>query len=421
MLQAVFCNLLLLVFCLFPVAASAVPVVSVSSSGRFLVRGPDLTSNDEVTRCAEETGLRLEAMLGYSLPFSRWNPMEIRLTTNPGAKSSVSEGDEEGRNADRILVINRRTDWDYGAMQEGLVRVVLTSLIERRRQKAGLKGVTVVIPPWLAAGMAQNLDKEMVARNRGIVAMTGLEAEQTPVGDVLNWTRIPEGWHGPPALCGLVMAWILTCPGSLDKIMTRLADQESLSPEWVARTVVGVNTVRQMESRWQAWRERQERVIQEFGALSSAMISQLKGMLPFTGPGIPEAVLFPEEAIGARNKIPVIVPLAQKRIHQIRALTLGKAPELVEVGERYCSFYGGLVRGSWGMVLRWRLARADASLDRLESLTRAREAYLDEFEAEWARIQSAEDSDAWRGDGMGLEKSRMESYLDEAEKRLDKR
>jgi len=379
-----FCCLLLSAFC--PLSLSA-PVFTSSSSGRFVVMGPESGQNARITRLAEETASQIEDLLKMPIPATRMNPVEI---------------------------------WrpESGLSQEDLVRVVITRIVETRRQAAGLPRMELRIPAWFTFGLAGNLDKGMLARHRQVLSGSGGESGMKTVGEVLGWIHVPEDGHGRQAQCGLVTAWLLSLPGGLEKILSRLTTQEPVSPEWVSRTVVGVESVGAMEGRWQTWRARQDRTIQEFGALSVDLIQDLKDAIPLSGTGTP--LIRPDEAIGLRKGHPEVMGLVSLKIQQIRALTMGKAPELVEAGERYCYFYEGLLRGSWGFVLRRRLARAESSLDKLETLTRAREAYLDEFEKEFtsASAESPEDHDAPLR--SVLEKSRMELYVDEAERRLDK-
>jgi len=380
---------LLTFYCLLSTAYSplstAAPAFTSSSSGRFVVMGPDSAQNVKVTRWAEEEVSHVEDLLRLSIPVTRARPVEIRLPKP-------------------------------GLTQEGLVRIVVTRIVEGRRQEAGLPQAEHEIPEWFTVGLAGNLDKAMLSRHRKVLAGSNRQSGMKSVSEVIGWQQVPEGWHGRQAQCGLVTAWVLSHPGSLEKILNRLAAHESVSPEWVSRIVVGVESVGAMEARWRAWCERQDRIIQDFGGLSVDLIRQLKEALPLTGSGT--LSIRPEEAISLRQDHPEVMALVPFKIQQIRAFTAGKAPELVEAGERYCRFYEGLVRGSWGFVLRRHLSSATTALDKLEHLTRAREAYLDEIEKEFAKSSwTAGDPDRIRS---VLDKSRMESYLDEAEKRFDK-
>jgi hypothetical protein len=104
----------------------------------------------------------------------------------------------------------------------------------------------------------------------------------------------------------------------------------------------------------------------------------------------------------------------------IQQLTLGTAPEFVEVGRLYVLFYEGVVRGAWEWVLGRRLKRADEAMKTLTRQTLARKIYVDEFEA---NLEGARNQSAGLGEETmipGLEKSRMESYVDKAEIRFDK-
>lgn len=368
-------------------AACAASSFTTSASGRFLVVGRDPSSNVEFARWAEAVAEQCQILLGEPLPIRRGQPLEIMLVESRTAGSVVTPGRrDDGR---CTLTVTRPEAVDGVSLREAFVRLMLEGIIERRRREAGLPVSEADIPPWLLAGLAANLEKGVLGGHRSVLTMTGVESGGfTPVAEIVQWVSLPEGWQGPRALCGLATAWVLSFPAALNKILEHMTAGEPLSPDWMARNVVGVVSVVRMEEQWRAWRERQSRAIQEFGSLTTGLIHELK-------------------------TIPLLDAAPTEKIQRIRALILGKAPELVEAGELYCRYYEAVDRGAWQLTQRRRLARAVATLDRLEILTRDREEYVDSFE-----------SLVRRGGGAApcvLDKSDMESYLDEAEKRFDKR
>lgn len=422
---------LMVVLALGAVPACALPLVTTSSSGRFAVVGPDPAENTEYTRWAEDLAKRLERVLGNGAAIPKGSPVEIILDESRSAGPTVTAGVQRRDSAlpvlTRTLVVRRFLPVDQDLLQEGLVRLILAGLVERQRQEAGFPVVVPAFPQWLTMGLAQNLDPEGLARNRKIAASSGLGMESITASEVIGWIQLPEGWHTRKALCGLVTAWLLSQPGGPDAVRERMIRQEPMSAEWVADRIMRVRTVARMDSEWRAWRQRQGRVIQEFGGLSSAMIDQLRRELPLRV-GVPVAGddpargtwLRPEEVISARKTDRSVALRAVEKIEKIRIATLGKAPELVAVGEAYARFYQGVARGAWALTLKWRLARANDALARLDQLTLAREAYLDEVESEGISADSRP-ADAVGPVGVPeLEKSQMESYLDAAEKRFHK-
>jgi hypothetical protein len=368
-------------------ASSAAPSFTTSSSGRFLVVGPDSALNVEYTRWAENMAEHCETLLESPLPLLRGKPMEILLVDSRTAGIGVTTGRrDDGR---YTLTIPRPATGETAMLREAFIRLMLEGLIERQRQDAGCSATESIIPSWFLAGLSGNLEKGMLAGHRTLLSMPGIESGgATSITEVIQWVSLPDGWQGPRALCGLATAWFLTFPHALSKMRDRLAAGEPLSPAWLAQNVVRVDSIPRMEELWRAWRERQDRAIQEFGVLSTGLILELKGI-----PHLPGSSL--------------------EKIQWIRTLTMGKAPELVEVGELYCRYFEAVSRGAWKVTQRRRLARAEVALEKLETLTRARESYVDDFES---LPRSGGDPAA-----SGLEKSAMESYLDEAEKRLDKR
>ncbi len=368
-------------------ASSAAPSFTTSSSGRFLVVGSDSALNVEYARWAENMAEHCETLLDSPLPLRRGKPMEILLVDSRTAGMDVTTGRrDDGR---YTLTIPRPSTGETALLREAFVRLMLEGLIESQRQDTGRPSTEIIIPSWFLAGLSGNLEKEMLAGHRTLLSMPGIESGgATSITEVIQWVSLPEGWQGPRALCSLATAWFLTFPRALSKMRDRLDAGAPLSPAWLAQNVVGVASIPRMEELWRAWRERQDRAIQEFGVLSTGLILELKGIPHLSGSSL-------------------------EKIQWIRTLTLGKAPELVEVGELYCRYFEAVSRGAWKVTQRRRLARAEVALGKLETLTQAREAYVDDFESLPRR----------GGDpaASGLEKSAMESYLDEAEKRLDKR
>jgi len=369
----------------------------------FVVSGGNAVEKARMVRRAEDVARQLGQVLGQPVP---------------------------GK-GERVVVL------ELGEDQEYLVRQLLRRLIESRRQTAGLAASDRPVPQWLSEGLSRCLDTGRLVRDRKLTAIAGQDPGSDTIGDVISWETLPEGWEGRKALCGSLVAWMLSCPHGINPVLDRLAAGKPVTTEWLAEAVAGTATVVSMETRWRAWRHRREATIQDFGELSLSLIDQLKtGVkleLPSPGRGQEETGqtgrrLPPGEVIAAYKKQPGVVGMqAAMKMQGIHLLTLGKAPELMEAGERYAWFYEAVARGRWTWTLRWRLHRAETFLQRLESLTLARTAWLDEVE----KGQGAEGG--WqRAEGGGergedatvipeLEKSRIESYLDEVEKRFHKK
>lgn len=392
----------------------AAPAFTTSSSGRFVAVGPDSARNLAVTRWAEDSADRIESILDLKVPFNRLKPLEIRQHISRSAGARFSGNRIAGR---YVLAIDGAFQPEAAlAGGEELIRLILAATIEQRQRELERRPVPASIPVWLPAGLALNLSHEMTLRSRKILAFTGEDQGLTPVSETLEQTVIPEGWQGQRARCGLVMEWLLTFPGCLDKMLNRLTMGEVISPQWVARYVVGVNSVPAMEARWRLWNEREGRAVREFGGLTPEMMMQLRQTLCLTPAG-----LSLDRAIEARRKNPAIAPAAQEKIQQIRALTMGRAPEFVEIGEKYCRFLEGITGRSWTFTLRRRLADAEQALDRLDHLVVQRQAYVDAVEEEFGKEPVSSMSHDGMAPSTGLEKSAMESYVDEAEKKQDAR
>lgn len=437
-------------------ALPAAPSVTTSASGQYRVTGADSLQVTGYTRWAEDMAAQLRRVTGLPLAAGDGAVVEIMLVDALEGNGAISVScTRQGGILKRVLSIRSTGQVDEDLLQEGFVRLALAGIVERRRREEGLPGVVPVIPGWLSTGLAGILDPGRLAINRRIVSGTGSELAAVPVSSVLGWEQFPEGWHGRQALCGLVAAWILSVPEAMDRVLERVVLQLPVSPEWLAKEGVRADSVKGLEDLWQAWRRKIDRTILEFGGLSLALIEELKDELPLeikvprrsplvdadlraaseldkgatstdrarrsrsTSEDPFETIrLEPAQVTEARKTWPeVVARAASRKMEGLGLSVMGKAPELVEVATSYGAFYEAVARGSWPMVQRWRLNRADKALQALERLTREREAYLDEVEWEAAGKGLPGGSEAGAVLGAELEKSRMESYIDDVERK----
>lgn len=416
-------GVILAVLCAMPAAGAseAGVVVTTSASGRYEVRGPDSAVNVRYTRWAEDVTARLERVLGIVVPRAGLAPVVIRVERAKAGGASVESCCRHEGTLRRELVVNEAFAVDYGALREHLCGLALAGAIAEARRQCGYPpGEPPVFPPWFTAGVARNLDRETAVSNRALAAALSGRERELPASEIMRWERLPEGWQGRRALCGWVVGWMLSVEGAREKVVDRLVRQEPLSPEWFAVHGVGVESVPGMDRLWIAWRQRQDRAVMEFGALSVAHLVHLREALDMTlspaGVGGDPVRLRPCDVVGERVRYPLIPTLAADKIQQIRALTLGRAPELVAVGESYARFFEAVAAGAWTLTVRRRLAAAEAAFDRLERLTRAREAYLDLVEQEGLAPAERAAAVHFRS---GLEKGPVASYLDAAEDRFN--
>lgn len=397
-----------------------------SATGRFVARGPDVFTCMAQTRWAEETTGNLERFLGVKFPIRRSEAIEIRLVSGREAAflPSLVCREESGLFL-RVLVVNTAVSPDPEVMDELLCRALMTGYIrERRRGVAGSR--MPAIPQWLTMGVAQNLDAAVRGRNRDVVTEWRPESEVPTLADVFRWESIPEGWPRYRSVCGMVTQWLGTFGVSVSpyvRIMDRLADTGGVREEWLAETLTGLGTGAAMEQAWREWLQRQGNLIHSFGEVSSRLIGQVQAELPLAVSSGPDNAvplwLTPREAIARRGE-PGVSFAALQKAQRLRSVTLGKAEELVSVGEDFAVFYERLASGAWTVTLSRALGRAEKKLELLAELTRKREAYLDALERE-VRDRSGEWRDPAPAREPVLEKGRFERYVDEAEMKFGDR
>ncbi len=405
-------------------AEAAARVTATSSSGRFLVTAPDLSKASEYTRWAEEMAERFEHLTGAPAAFSRLAPLHIVLAAagSPAEGLAIRSVPGDGR-LNYILSVNEYVALDYEDLLAAYCRLATAAAMDRYRP--GSAGGELQVPDWLAVGLAQNLDPLLRNRDRRLVGSWIPVSERPDITRVLTWDRLPETWYRTRALCGVAALWVVSLKPQgqgWPLIVERLASGQRLSPVWIGASLAGVKPGAGFAQAWADWLDRQGRMIQDLGAVSTALIDQLKRACDTPASELrgvrgldPSDRLTPRQLIALRREPPVQL-VAELRAQQVQALTIGRAPELAAVGERYALFFEGLSDGATYVTLRWRLGRAERAWGRLAALTREREAYVDAVEQESAP--------AGRTAGPAglpeplLEKSRIEAYLDDAERRF---
>lgn len=407
-------------------------VVTRSASGRFLVAGARHASNAPYARWAEETATRLERLLGITLSAAGKAPIEMVVSIDKAAGPAVIATCRREGTLLRTLTVNESHQPDLELMEEGLCSLLLDGVVDDLRRARGLSPRDPAVPVWLSMGIAQNLAAETRNRNRKLVVSWSPPADRPEAATVLRWRSLPEGWPRNRALCGMVVYWLGSMregSGAYTLLLEGLAGDEGVGPEWVADRVAKVASVAMLERAWQEWLGRQGRTVQDLGALSSRLLEQLRSELDLELPAAGDAVagsprvrrLTPSDVLAERRWTAYLQLVAGQKVQAIRALTLGKASELVEAGEGYCRFYDSVARGSWRWTARYRLYKANTALTRLTELTRAREAYLDEVERELAAGPGRSAASVREQGEPVLEKSRMEAYVDDAEYRFGQR
>jgi len=387
-----------------------------------MVVGPDAVSNMSQTRWAETTTEQLEHFLGTKFPFRRQQVIEIRVVSGrEAAMAPKLDTRYEGGLFQRVITISAEPPSDPETMDELLCRALVMGNIEDRRR--GARSSPPSIPEWFSMGVAQNLKLASRVRNRDVLTAWRTGTPVPAVADVIRWQALPEGWPRYRSVCGMFLNWLGTFgrdAAPYDRILNLLAGNGMVTSEWLAGDLTGIGSASDMEAAWREWVGRQSNVIQSFGELSSVLIERLASELPLIVPsdkvGDLPMRLSPREAIGKRDLQAVSVA-AMEKAQSLRALTLGKAKELVEVGGLYACFYESLSKGSMVMVLKYRLGKAEKALEKLADLTRKREAYMDVVEREQRRR-----TPEWRETSSPrepvLDKGRIERYLDGAEQKF---
>ncbi|MEI6971362.1 MAG: hypothetical protein WCL44_07555, partial [bacterium] len=319
-----------------------------------------------------------------------------------------------------------RVDWEEAL--EVLCELVLSGGIAASRKTAAGGRLQPVerLPAWLAVGLSHHIDPALKARDRRIFLNCHKTGRVPAIADILKKFSLPSGRSTEKAVCTMAVAWLLGLPdsaGRWERIRDRLAAGETISCDWLLKEVPGCTTVEDLERKWQGRPEDERFVISDPGLLFPDALDAVKEQLVIRQGeyGVPAdtnmpAVLALKDLIAMKRQ-EWIQPFCRAKAVGIGIAAVGGSSEVRDVASAYCGFLELLGGAESDSSLNSSLVAADAKLNKLATLVREREDYVDGVERRLAGTNvtvSAVPNESIDS----LDRTPLQKYIDAVEQRL---
>ncbi|OQA26681.1 MAG: hypothetical protein BWY59_01296 [Verrucomicrobia bacterium ADurb.Bin345] len=393
---------------------------AVSALRRFVVSGMASADNIALSVSADDASQRLEAVLGVSVPFSRYEL--IRIVTeddaaSPRARVIKGQAWVDRQLVQRLIVFNPGKA-DQEDLLEGLCWLMLNRLVIARQDISQRTNHLGAVPDWLGIGIAQNLYPALRARNGGVISRRWMAGETVSFPEVLEMEYLPDGRWGEKAAAGLAVGWLLSQPQAakaFECLFSLLAKGEPLAMPAIVECLGGDFTPVRIEKEWELWIAQQTQVIRQWGGVTPARVQELQAMsvirpmdLGFPATENIPAELTLDQLVERRREL-WMRPLAALLSLRVRGLGIGESEEFRRVLEAYGRFFDALGRSVSPGLLRRLFRRVPSQAQLLDQLAQARK-LQEEFLTRAAQTERRDEAAASGPD------SEIERFMPRAER-----
>jgi hypothetical protein len=343
-----------------------------STSGRFIVIGPDGGANMELSIWADDFAGRVEKLLGLTMPFEN-RTFDIIVSAGTNSGPGVVNGTQQLNNGQltQKLFIEGYTNAIREDAEEVFCRLLLNGYIAERKPATGEKQ-PLSAPRWLADGIAQNLSPSARARSTKYVLEKWQNAQLATLAYFLD--GVNDGPVDRP-MAGILVTWLLTLPektGLFEKFFERLAGGGAITREWLVTCVPDCESIADLNEKWENWLLKQRLMVFRPGNASPEIVNQLQSeLLLYRGEyGIPmksnvfERITYNELIEESSSQwIPALV---QSKSASLRFLAVGHGKEFGDVVESYCRFFTALAQNKSRKQLEKLLKTANEGLNAMQ-------------------------------------------------------
>jgi hypothetical protein len=324
-----------------------------STSRRFVVSG--LPSVDAATLCAwaEDVAERIEARTHTPLGFGDAEYILIRCMD--GAESGESrvvraQGYVDGRLQQKLVVV-RPAAADQEDMIESLCGLIVSRQIAQRQSDAERRRALGHAPDWLAVGLAQNLYRDLRARNTRLAVDLHREGVAPSVSELIGLAQMPPGRWREKYFCGLAVAWLLSqpdLPSHWQALLQRLAGGAPVGPDWIAGEFMRFTGTAALEAGWETRLLQQRQVVFDLAPSREDRVERLSELLRVRpeeyGLALPDGkpgLLVPGDLVSRRRED--WVPRLARAVGLRMALLGGGQPqEFQRIVAQYKAFFDAL-------------------------------------------------------------------------------
>jgi hypothetical protein len=320
-----------------------------SADRRFLVSGLTSAENMVLARKLSEHAARIESVVGLPLPMRRDQILGVLVQSSsaPDARVLKVQGWDDGQFYQRLVVPGGRR-FNEEDLLEGACWLLLNRYAAEYAPTGQRHGLGATVPDWISAGLAQNVQAAIRARNREWIARELTENRRMPLAQVIKREILPPGRWREKAYAAAAVECLF--PDGDARAWTALFKsvglRQAIDAAWLRQNCAALGT-RNPEAVWREFlaRKARARAAEAWGDRSLQIEEKLLQTLNFRPrdwlDDVPDDVpqdLFAQDLIALRDR-PWTAPLAGALAMQVQSLELGAPPPLQAVLASYAAFF----------------------------------------------------------------------------------
>lgn len=420
-----------------------------SADRRFRVAGMTSAENMVLARKLSELAAKVEETTGMTLPMRHDQVVGVMVqsTAAPDSRVLKVQGWDDGRFYQR-LVVPGPVRLDEEDLMEAACWLMLNRYAAEYTPANQRVGMGAAAPDWIAAGLAQNTQPALRARNVGWMAAELDAGRALPLAQVVKQDVLPPGRWREKAYAAAAIeflfphaelnAWAALCKA--------IGTRTTIDPAWLRAHCAALKEGKPEET-WRAFLEARARTraLEAWSDRSLQVEEKLLQTLNFRprdlADGIPNDVppdLFARDLIDYREQT-WTPPVAASLRLQVQSLALGAPAAFAPVLAAYGAFFSQLALPPFEKKPWWKPARKDppktrpptdaAWLVALNQLwgraEKAHQAFLENHQSRkryvdaFDRPEPAAAEPPLSATEEAPPRTRLQRYVDDAEKRAE--
>ena len=408
-------------------AVERAPPTIFSTSRRFAVTGLPPADAATLAAWADDVADKVEAATSSQIPFGAAEYISLRALaiSNEAPRVTRAEGYLDGRLQQRLVLVNP-AQVDQEDVLEGLCILLLDRQVAGHQSSAEKSIALARAPEWLPVGLAQNLYKELRARNNQTVLDLWDQDVRISLSRVTTLNMLPPGRWREKYFCGLAVGLLLTRPDYPQRwreMILQLARGEAVSADWLSAAYFEQKSRDELEPMWAKWIDAQRGVVFDFAGREQRQLEQLTTLLLIEparlGIEVPKDVMVPltPRALIQHRKEDWARALGAAAAMRIKLVGLGQAPEFQSIVAQYNAFFellgskkGARAEKELGAMVKG----ADEALAAYRSRRQSEQQYLNSV-SRWHELDERAMSEARNAPALP-EREQVEQYMDALER-----
>lgn len=323
-----------------------------SADRRFMVSGMTSAENMVLARQLAELAGKVEEKTGMPLPLRREQVLGVMVQSSvaPDAQVLKMQGWDDARFFQR-LVVPGALRLDNEDLMEGACWLMLNRYAAEYTPTAQRTGMGAAVADWISAGLAQNTQLALRARNRDWIARELAEDRILPLHEVIKQEMLPPGRWREKAYAAAAVEFLFP-DGDLNAwavLFKAVGTRQPIDGAWLRKNCAVLANAKP-ETAWRAYLEERAktRTVEAWSDRGLQIEEKLLQTLNFrpreVATGVPDDVppdLFARDLIDYRQQA-WAPALAAALSLQVQSLKLGAPPLLQEVLSSYAAFFNQL-------------------------------------------------------------------------------